>query len=151
MVGMNFETPWRNLTETYTKIWDYKIWKQKFQHNICHSKKWCIQWELLWFFEWNGGQKYIYYKLNYSIFYWWNNQTEDITVRGYHYYLYTMYETQTIDSLDFLPKFWLLSENNLEFYSQNDLEKLTVDQKNIFEKLEQSPSIVIDGIDYMKE
>jgi hypothetical protein len=31
------------------------------------------------------------------------------------------------------------------------LEKLTVDQKNIFEKLEQNPSIIIDGVDYMKE
>jgi hypothetical protein len=43
-----------------------------------------------------------------------------------------------------LPKYGKLSNNNLKFYSKNDLEKLSEEQKKIFESLEKNPSIIID-------
>lgn len=51
MPWMSFEVPWNKLTETYLKIGNYNIWKQKFQYNICNNEKWCLNWKILWFRE----------------------------------------------------------------------------------------------------
>lgn len=141
---MSFETPWYKLTETYLKTWDYKIWKQKWFNNICNVDKWCFNWKMLWLKQdWNDI--FIYININY-----------EKGIVGYeknkkYYYNYFKKENHiTIYNLNDLPKYWILSNNNLEFYSENDLENLSKEQQYIFNKLEEKPEIIINGIDYTK-
>jgi hypothetical protein len=146
MPWMWFEVPWNKLTETYFITWNYKIWKQKFQYNICHNKKWCINWKILWFKEIESNI-YIYIKVNYWIISLWD------WIKSYDYELYkTNYsDIIDIDNLNDLPKYWYLSNDELIFYSENDLKNLSEVQQKIFKDLEETPTIIIDWIDYTKK
>jgi hypothetical protein len=141
MPWMSFEVPWNKLTETYLKVWDYKIGKQKFQHNICHKKDWCIIWKILWLKIDENDYIYIYYELNHSNGYIW--------VEKENFYAYRIYKNYEISDtiiydLNDLPKFFILTWSSLNLYSENDLETLPQEQQEIFKELEENPSIIIN-------
>lgn len=144
---MGYEVPWNQLTKTYLKVGDYKIWKQKWFYNICNKDKGCLDWEILWFKEVNTDI-YIYININH-----WSGTSGDIKFYEYRVYKWkktlfssSQYDSEvTVNNVSDLPKFWLLSNNNLEFYSENELKNLPQEQVNIFKELEKNPIIKIDG------
>ena len=147
MPWMSFETPWYNLTETYLTIWDYSIWKQKFQYNICHKSEGCLDWKIL------GLQKideniYMYYKLNYSTVSSVNDLTNKETIRWYNYELLKFKGSKFVDNLDLMPQFFVLSWNTLQTYSNKDSDKLPKEKQNILSELVKSQRIIINNIDY---
>lgn len=142
---MSSELPWYNLTETYKKIWNYSIWKQKWFNNICHDDKWCLNWEILWIYQ-ETENIYIYVRINY-----WNLTIVDknnIESVFFDYDLYNNTDRIRVNSLNDLPKFWYFDDNKLKFYSQNNLVNLSEEQRKIFEELEENPIIKIDGKKY---
>lgn len=148
---MSFEVPWKHLTETYLEVWDYKIWKQKFQYNICHNKKWCLDGKILWF-EIINDIWYALFDINYGS---WKTIYKSWEIK--YYYSYVIYKNSkysikdtVVNKITDLPKFSLLRDNKLEFYSENDLEKLSEIERQIFEDLEKKPSIIIEWINYSK-
>ena len=70
MPWMSFEVPWYKLTEIYLTMWDYSIWKQKFQYNICHKKDGCIEGKILWLKEENNNIYMLQIKLLNFFFNW---------------------------------------------------------------------------------
>lgn len=148
MPWMSYEITWKHLTETHLKTWDYNIWKQKNHYNICHNENWCIDWKILWLKQTNNDDIYIYIDINYwNLVLWDENGVE---TKYYDYNIYKNSNRVKVISLLELPKYGKLSNNNLKFYSKNDLEKLSEEQKKIFESLEKNPSIIIDWINYSK-
>lgn len=144
-------TPWKSssLTERYITIWDYSIWKQQYYYNICNKKSGCFNWELLWLKQsWNS--LYLFIKANYSTFWTTDDTTWTFNIEWYHYNLFKEYEIKSYYNKNEIPKYWYLSWNNLEFYSENDLEKLSKEKQDIFKKLEKNPTIIINWVDYSK-
>lgn len=146
MPWMSFEVPWWKLTEVYTTIWSYNIWKEKFRTNICNKEDWCLNGEILWFKE-NKYDIYIYIKPNFSTITWTIN--EDLF--WYDYQIYKNEKSKIFKNIDSIPIFWYLSNNKLEFYSEKDLEKLPKEQQKIFKDLEENPTVIIDWVDYTKK
>ncbi len=149
MPGMSSEIPWYNLTETYIKKWDYSIWKQKFQYNICHEKEGCLNWKILWLKE-KEDKIYMYIKINYSKWGSFDEKTWEIEVKNYDFYLYNRKKYIIVNDINELPTFWYLSWNKLEFYSEKDLSKLPEEQQNTFREIKKNPTIIINGKDYTK-
>ncbi|EKD66723.1 MAG: hypothetical protein ACD_49C00019G0001 [uncultured bacterium (gcode 4)] len=149
MPWMSFEVPWYKLTETYLTMWDYSIWKQKFQYNICHKKEGCIEGKILWLKEKNNDI-YIYYKLNYWTFSSIDKISKIETIDGFRYEFFKKSNRITVYSLNNLPKYWFLSKNELKFYSENDLEKLDKGKQDIFKELVNNPKIIINWVDYSR-
>lgn len=139
--------PWKsyNLTKKYLSIWDYSIWKQQYYYNICHKKEWCLNWEILWTNQ-NWNNIYIYIKINTWSWYTINKDNQKITFFSYEFFKNSNrnYVENNID----LPKYWYLSDDKLEFYSENDLKNLSQEMQDIFKELEKNPTIIIDWIQY---
>jgi len=131
------EIPWYKLTETYLKVWDYKIWKQKWFYNICHNNNWCLNWEIL------GIKNNTYFFIKLNNWKWYIGEEE-----FFGYKLFKKDNRIVVYNLNDLPKFWILNWNNLEFYSQNDLKNLSKEKQNIFKELEKNPKIIINWTDY---
>jgi hypothetical protein len=151
---MMSEVPWNKLTQTYLKIWDYTIWKQKWFYNICSTSSWCLDWEIWWFKEVNSNI-YIYIEVNYWNWISWDTKFYDYNLFKWKPTLFGssyMYDTDvTIYDLNDLPKYWYLSNNSLKLYSENDLKRLPQEQQQIFKELEKNPTIIIDWVDYTKK
>lgn len=143
---IGYEVPWNQLTKTYLKVGDYKIWKQKWFYNICSKDKWCLDWKLKWI-SILSNDIYLYIEINIieSTLTYPDGTTK---IWDYNYSLFVgdwVNNTITVKQKSDLPKFWYLSNNNLEFYSENELKNLPQELVNIFKELEENPIIKIDG------
>lgn len=148
---MKWGMPWKSykLTEIYLSVWDYNIWKQQYYNNICKKNIWCFNGELLWLREINN---YIYIIIDTKYSKWWsiNKETWEIEIKNYDYYMFERSNYKVVDNINDIPIYWYLSKNNLEFYSENDFDKLPENQRKIFEEIENNPSIVINEVNYSK-
>lgn len=147
---MSSEVPWSKLTQTYLKIWDYSIWKQKWLNNVCSKNKepWCLNWELLWIEVVGSDEAYIYFKLNY-----WTWSSIDKSGKRIDFYSYEIYKNKdrnNANSMNQIPKFWYLNWGSLDFYSEWDLDKLSSDKEEAFKELEKNPTIIMDGVNHIK-
>lgn len=140
--------PWKsyNLTEKYLKIWNYSIWKQDYYYNICDNREWCLNWEILWLKQ-NRNDIYIYIRINHWI---WSVGLNKNKIDFFSYYLFNRNDYYKVNNINDLPEYWLIQDNNLSFYSENDLQNLPKEQKQIFKELEQNPKIIINRVDYTK-
>jgi len=138
-------SPWKsyNLTEKYLSIWDYSIWRQQYYYNICHKKEWCFNWEILWLNQ-KRDNIYIYIKINY----WVIKSIDDTIILDYYYNIYKNSNRIYTKNIEWIIKYWYLSNNELTFYSENDLISLSQEIQDIFKELEKNPKIVIDWIQY---
>lgn len=141
------EVPWYTLTETYIKIWDYSIWKQKFQYNICHKENRCLNGKILWA-KMKNNNIYVYYKFNYSTVSSINNTTQKETIRWYNYEVYSLDKSKYIDNLNQIPEFWYIDWSWLKFYSEVDLKKLDENKQKIFHDLKINPTIIINWVSH---
>lgn len=91
---------------------------------------------------------YIYIKINYWS--WIITDKNNLETNFYAYDLYKNNDRIRINNLNEIPKFWFLSNNELKFYSENDLQTLSTEVQSIFKELEQNPTIFINWINYSK-
>lgn len=143
MPWMGAEIPWYKLTETYKKVWDYSVWKQKWFYNICHKEEGCLNWELLWYKE-IDEKTFVYIGLKE----WIITSIDEKEVLDYYYTLYKKSNRIYANTLNDLPKFWYLKNNQLEFYSENELSNLSEEKRKIFKEWKKNPVIEIDGKKY---
>ena len=54
----------------------------------------------------------------------------------------------SLKSIDYLPKFWSLSWDKVEFYSEKDMENLPEETQKTFREIEKNPTIIVDWKDY---
>jgi hypothetical protein len=112
--------------ETYVSLWNYNIqyipWFQDgSSFNVCYrDKKICFNWKILWLKE-NQNTVYIYYDLYYSQSSLWLKE-------GISYII--------------------LTENEINFYLENEMETLPQKQQEIFQELKENLSIVINWVEY---
>ncbi len=127
------------------EFWDYIIWERKTinwtSYNICGGGKWCLLWEIKWLQQvWEDI--YIYIKNNYYMV---------LSDTNVSYKMYVGEELRYLKSVDDLPKFWYLSWDKVEFYSENDMKNLPEEMQKIFREIEKHPTIIVDWEDYTKK
>jgi len=142
----------QNLQEIYIDLWeDYQIWKYNKINTICNKDKGCLGWELKWM---SIASNYVYLYIEVDSIESTLTYPDGTTkIWDYNYSLFIgdrANNTITVKQKSDLPKYWLLSNNNLEFYSENDLKNLPQEQQTIFKELEKKPTIIINWVDYTK-
>lgn len=140
--------------EIYMNLWDnYQIWKYNKINKLCNKDKKisCLNWEIKWFKQVNWEvylYLYLYSKESIGTYSDWKTKVLDYS---YKLFLNVNDEKSVIVKLkENIPKFWYLSNNELKFYSENDLINLSHEKQDIFKELEENPTIIIDGVDYSK-
>lgn len=145
----------QSLQEIYSNLWNqYQIWSLNKVNKICSKDKkiGCLSWELKWI-SINGNDIYLYIKI-YSIesILTYPDWTSKIWDYSYNLFMGNkVNNTITVKQKSDLPKYWHLLNNELKFYSENDLKNLSQEQQNIFKELEENPTIIINWFDYTKK
>ncbi len=131
-------------------LWNnYQIWKYNKVNKVCNKNKeiWCLNWEIKWIsFISNNIYFYIYRS---DVITTYTDGSSEIT--KYSYNLFKNNKRKYVTDLLDLPKYWYLLNNELKFYSENDLQNLSEEQQKIFKELEENPTIIIDWVDYTKK
>ncbi len=60
-------------------------------------------------------------------------------------------ETENLKWIDYMPKFWYLSWDKVEFYSENDMENLSEEMQKIFREIEAYPTVIVNWVDYTRK
>ncbi len=127
-----------SLSEVHFEFWEYKLGKWYDIYNICKNWEWCLLWQVKWVKQIDENV-YILIK------------SDDYTVFSNWEVLYTMFKHSKLIELnwiDYIPKFWYLSWDEVEFYSENDMENLSEETQKIFRDLELNPKVIVNWKDY---
>jgi len=149
------EKSWRELSVVYSNLWDfYEIWSHYKVNKICNKNKeiGCLNWEVNWLKFINNKEVYLFLNI-YVIESTITEPSWNTKIWDYSYKLFMNDITDkyiTVKQKSNIPKFWYLNWNKLEFYSDETLSFLNKEKQDIFKKLEENPTIIIDWIDYLK-
>lgn len=156
---------WNKVYDLNDVIWvcensEYVIWKKIWnkEYSFCDTKKTlnCIEWEILSTIK-NEDTLFLHFNLN-KFSSMTNVEINEKISRldnplGYIYRIFSndfdndFYAKSYNDIYKFLE---LDNSCKITLYSQNDLEKLSENKKNLFNELEKKSTIMINGIDYSK-
>ncbi|NDK09019.1 hypothetical protein EOM39_07325 [Candidatus Gracilibacteria bacterium] len=141
------------LQEVYTDLGNnYQIGKYHKVNSICNKdeKIGCLNGEIKGIKIINNREYYLYlYIYRSPVTSTYPNGEKEIT--DYSYHLFFNNKSTFVQKEQDIPKFGYLSNNELKFYTENDLSKLPQEQQTIFKELEKNPTIVINGVDYTKK
>lgn len=147
----SLERRWKILWDTHLKIWEYKLWKQMWGYNICKKWEWCLHWEVKWLKQVKDDiYIYMYVKCDQISWQYIRKALKREPV-DCDYYLFDWKNDIDIKNFWELPKFWYLSWDNVEFYSENDMENLSEEKQKIFRDLELNPKVIVNGVDYTRK
>ncbi|NDK08989.1 hypothetical protein EOM39_07175 [Candidatus Gracilibacteria bacterium] len=141
------------LQEVYTNLGEnHQIGKYHKVNSICSKdeKIGCLNGEVKGIKIIDNKEYYLYVNL-YTYETKGGKINEELKVLGYNYKLFYANKNIFVQKEQDIPKYGYLLNNELKFYSENDLSKLPQEQQIIFKELEKTPSIIIDGVDYTKK
>lgn len=142
----------QKIQEVYGNLWNnYQIWKHNKVNKLCNKNEeiWCLNWEVKWIRIINDNLYLYLYLYRSDVITTYPDGASEITKYSYNLFKNNKrkYVTNQLD----IPKYWYLSNNELKFYSEKDLENLSEEQQVIFKELENNPTIIIDWVDYTKK